>query len=138
MTTYESKIKTIRSTQENIYTTLSDLNNLEQVKDRISNDKIKDFSFDTDTISISINKIGTITLKIIDRDPFKTIKFSSNGNPAEAFLWIQLKEVADHDTKMKLTLKAKLNPMIKMMLKGKLNDFLDKLADSLTKLNYED
>ncbi len=137
MTTYESKIKTIRSTQKKIYQTLSDLNNLEQIKNRIANDKIKDFYFDTDTISINVNKVGTVTLTIIEREPFKTIKFSSNGSPAEAFLWIQLKEVADHDTKIKLTLKAKLNPMIKMMLKGKLDIFLNSLTDALTKLNYE-
>lgn len=138
MTTYESKIKTIRFPQEQIYTTLSDLNNLEKVKHRIPQDKIKDFQFDTDTVSVTVDKLGALTLRIINREPIKTIKFAAENAPADANLWIQLKEVAENDTKMKITLKAKLNPMIKMMLKGKLNDFINQLADIIAGLNYSE
>lgn len=136
MTTIESKIKTIRFSQEAIFNTLSDLNNLELIKNRIPQDKIKDMSFDTDSITITIDKVGTLTLRIINREAFKTLKFEVDGAPAEANMWIQLVQVAPDDTKMKLTFKASINKMMKMMLKGKLEQFVNGLADTLASLNY--
>lgn len=136
MTTFESKIKTISHPQELIYNTLSDLNNLALVKDRIPQDKIKDMTFDTNSVSASIDMLGSITLKIITREPYKTIKLTVDGTPSEAYMWIQLKEVAENDTKMKVTIKAKLNGMVKMMLKGKLEQFINGFADTLARLDY--
>lgn len=136
MTTYESKIKTIRFPQARIYATLADLNNLHQIEHRIPQDKIKELHFDTDSVSVTVDKLGALTLRIINREPIKTLKFAAENAPADAHLWIQLKEVAENDTKIKITLKAKLNPMIKMMLKGKLNDFINQLADILAGLDY--
>ena len=46
MTTFESSIKVIPFSQEAVYSKISDLNNLEQVKDRIPQDKIQNFEFD--------------------------------------------------------------------------------------------
>lgn len=136
MTSYQSKIKTIHHPQNIIYNTLSDLNNLALVKDRIPQDKIKDLSFDTDTINVTVDMLGKISLSIIDRDPHKTIKLAVAGAPSEAFMWIQLVEVAEHETKMKLTIKAKINGMVKMMLKGKIEKFIDNFADILAGLDY--
>jgi len=136
MTSYESKIKTIRHPQKLIFATLSDLNNLALVKDRIPQDKIKDMTFDTDCVNVKIDMLGDVSLSIIERDPDKTIKLTVAGAPSEAFMWIQLKEIADCDTKMKLTIKAELNGMVKMMLKGKIEKFINSFADTLAGLDY--
>lgn len=135
-TTIESKIKTIRFPQEVVFSTLSDLNKLSLIKDRIPQDKVKDMSFDTDSITVTLDLIGKITLRIINREPFKTLKFSVEGAPAGANMWIQLVPVAPSETKMKLTFKASINKMIKMMLKGKLEQFINGLADTLASLDY--
>jgi hypothetical protein len=136
MTTYESKIKTLNHSQEVIYTSLSDLNNLALIQNRIPQDKIKDLSFDTDTVNMTVDKLGKISLRIIDREPYKTIKLTVAGAPSEAFMWIQLKEVSENNTKLKLTIKTKLNGMVKMMLKGKIEKFIDGFADTLAGLDY--
>ena len=75
MTTFESPIKIIKAPQEKIFNKLYDLNNLESVKDRIPQDKISDFTFDTDTVSFSVAPVGKIGLRIIEREPYRTIKF---------------------------------------------------------------
>ena len=75
--TFESSIKQIPHSQESVYATLSDLNNLERIKDRIPADKVKDFSFDADSISIEAPMVGSIKMRIIDREPYKTIKFET-------------------------------------------------------------
>lgn len=134
MTTYESDIKTISSSEEMVFGILSDLNNLSRLKEIPSvNDKIKDLQFDTDHCSFGVEGMGRVGFKIIEREPFKTIKLESEQSPVHVNIWIQLKQVEENDTRMKLTLKADLPAMIKMMVDKKLKDGINAIADVLAK-----
>lgn len=136
MKTYTSKVGTIPHTKENIYSTLSDLNNLSSVEDRIPKDKIKELRYDSDSVTAKADVVGDITFRIIDREENKTIKFVIEGGPSGANLWVQLIEVKPGDTKIRITIKAPINKMMQMMLKGKIQGFLDGFVDTLTSLNY--
>ena len=46
---FESSIKQVPYPQEAVYRNISDLRNLDKVKDRVPEDKINEFSFDEDT-----------------------------------------------------------------------------------------
>ena len=46
MSNFESSVKVIPYSQERVYNKLSDLSNLEAVKDRLPKDKVQDQSFD--------------------------------------------------------------------------------------------
>ena len=46
-------------------------------------------------------------------------------------MWIQLKEVGELDTRVKITLKAELNPMLNMVAKKPLTTFIETLVDKL-------
>ena len=84
MTTYESDIKTISSGEEVVFGILSDLNNLKQLQDNPSlKDKVKDLQFDTDSCSFSVEPVGKVGFRIVEREPFKTIKFTSENAPVE-------------------------------------------------------
>ena len=109
MTEFVSEIKQIPQNDDRIYAMLSDLSNLERIKDRIPQDKIKDFEFDSDSCSFSVSPVGKITFQIVDREPCKTIKFQTTNSPVPLFLWIQLKQVQEMDTRMRLTVRAELN-----------------------------
>ena len=52
MSKFESSIKQIAYPQQSVYNMLSDLTNIERVKDKVPEDKLKDLTFDKDTISI--------------------------------------------------------------------------------------
>lgn len=150
-TTFESSIKQIFHKQESVYNTLSDLNNLqrlkdkfEQVKDQIPEDKkeqldkIKDLTFDSDSISISAPMVGEIKMRIIDREAPKTIKFETENSPVPFNFCIQLLPTSEAACKMKLTIKADLNPFIKGMVKKPLEEGIEKIADALAMIPYED
>ena len=128
MTEFVSEVKTIPHDEDRIFTMLSDLSNLERIKDRLPQDKIQDFEFDSDSCSFAVAPVGKITFRIVEREPNKTIKFETTNSPVPLFLWIQLKQVAPEDTKMKMTIKADLNPFIKPMVSKPLQDALDKIA----------
>lgn len=136
MTEFVSEIKQIPQSDERIYAMLSDLSNLERIKDRIPQDKIKDFEFDSDSCSFSVSPVGKITFQIVDREPCKTIKFQTTNSPVPLFLWIQLKQVQEMDTRMRLTLRAELNSFLKPMVSKPLQDALDKISTVLASLPY--
>ena len=136
MTEFVSEVKTIPHDEDRIFTMLSDLSNLERIKDRLPQDKIQDFEFDSDSCSFAVAPVGKITFRIVEREPNKTIKFETTNSPVPLFLWIQLKQVAPEDTKMKMTIKADLNPFIKPMVSKPLQDALDKIAAVIASLPY--
>jgi hypothetical protein len=136
MSKFESEIKTIPTNIENAFAKLSDLSNLEKVKDKIPQDKLKDVEFNSDSFRFTVNPVGKVGLRIIEKDAPKTIKFKSELAPIDFFVWIQLKETAENETKAKLTLEADLNPFIKGMVAKPLQEAIDKLADLIAGFPY--
>ncbi len=137
MTDFISEVKTIPHNDEQIFTMLSDMSNLERIKDRIPQDKIKDFTFDTDTCSFTVDPVGSVMFQIVEREPNKTIKFSTTNSPIPLSMWIQLKQVAENDTKMKMTVRADLNPFIKPMVSKPLQEAIEKISEIIARLPYE-
>ena len=137
ITEFISEIKTIPCSNGIVYETLSDLNNLEKLKNRIPSDKIEDFTFDSDSCSFSVQPVGKVRFSIVNREPPKTIKLIADQSPMEVSMWIQLKETSEQETKMKLTVKADLNPFLKPMLSKPLQEGIDQIADILAKVPYE-
>lgn len=149
--TFESNIKQIPHKQESVFNTLSDLNNLqvlkdrfEQVKDQIPEDKrkqmekLKDLRFDSDSITINAPMVGDLKMRIIERDFPKTIKFETENSPIPFNFWIQLLPTGEFSCKMKLTIKAELNMFIKGMVKKPLQEGIEKIADALAMIPYQD
>ena len=119
-----------------VYATLSDLSNIERVKDRVPADKIQDLTFDRDTVSVSVPPVGAITLRIVERDEPKCIKFETENSPVPFNLWVQLLPVTEATCKMRVTVKADIPMFLKPMIGSKLQDGVDKIADALAMLPY--
>lgn len=136
MTKFESSVKTISASQEAVYEKLSDLNNLEKFKDSIPEDKVKNLSFDSESLSIDVAPVGQITLKIVEKEPCKCIKFATTTSPLPFNLWIQLVPVDENECKMKLTIGLEINPFMKGMIQKPLQEGLEKMAETLALIRY--
>ena len=130
-------MKQIPYSQEAVYRNISDLRNLEKVRDRIPEDKVKDFSFDADTISINVPPVGELKLRIIEREEPKCVKFETAQSPVPFNVWVQMLPVDEQSSKMKVTVKAELNPFIKGMVEKPLQEAVEKIADALALVKYE-
>ncbi len=138
MTEFVSEVKTIPYSDEMVFRVLSDLSKLELLKDKLPDDKIKDFWCDANSCSFSIDPVGKVTFVVVDREPNKTIKLKSKGLPFEVQAWIQLVSKAENDTRMKLTLRAKLNSFIKPMVNTPMKEGVDKVSDVIASLAYDE
>ena len=137
MSKFESSIRQIDYPQQIVFQGLSNLDNLSKVQDRIPEDKAKDLSFDNDSVSINVPPVGKVTLRIVEREEPKTIKFETVESPLPFNFWIQLLPVTETSCKMKLTIKADLTPFIKAMVSSHLQDGIEKIADVLQMIKYE-
>lgn len=134
---YESKIHSAAASAEQIYKVLSNLNNLNRVKDLIPKDKVQELEISEDCVRMKVDGLGQkIAISIVDKIENATIKFGAENIPMEMNFWIQLKEVTPNDTRIKLTLKADLPMMFKMMLDKKLQNGIDQAAEMLAKFPY--
>lgn len=136
MNKFESNIKVIPYSQERVYAKLSDLGNLETIKDRLPEDKVKELSFDADTLSFQVDPIGKLTLKIVEREPSKCIKLETTQSPLPFNVWIQIVSSAEEECKLKVTIGLELNPFMKAMIQKPLQEGLEKMADLLSALQY--
>ena len=133
MNTYESKQKQLFVSQIEAYNKLSDLKNIEPYVSAIKQqfqDKIQDISIDSNYISLSVENINVV-FKIIDREEYKTIKFAVDNIPLSANMLIQLKEISEMETRMKLTIKADIPFFLKPMVGDKLEKGIDEIANAI-------
>lgn len=136
MATFESSIRQIDYPQERVYALLSNMNNIDKVKDRIPEDKANGLTFDTNSIGIN-TPMGAVKLVIVEREAPKCIKFETAESPLPFNFWIQILSVSETTSKMKLTIKAELNPFIKGMVSKPLTEGIEKIADALQAIHYE-
>lgn len=134
---YESKITSAPCSAQQIYRVLSNLQNLERVKDLIPKDKVQEMDIETDRVRFKMDGLAQkITIAIVDRIENDTIKFGAEGIPMDANFWIQMKEVSPTDTRLKLTVKADIPFMFKFMVEKKLQTGLDQAAEMLAQFPY--
>ncbi|MBQ4392610.1 MAG: SRPBCC family protein [Prevotella sp.] len=137
MAKYESSVKQVPYPQQAVYRNISDLSNLERVRHLVPEDKINSFSFDRDTVSVDVPPVGQITLRIVDRDEPKCVKFETEQSPIPFHLWIQVLPTGDASSKIKVTVDADIPFMLKAMVSGPLQDGVEKVADALAMIPYE-
>lgn len=144
---YTSQVKEINQNEQVVYNYLSNFENLsgylnsgliEKITEKVPQIKITDFSSDRDSCKFNITGLGLAEIRVVTREPFKTIKVESSGGlPISLTFWIQLMAVDNFSTKLRLTLHAEMSMMIKMLAGSKLGEGIDRLADTLASLPYQ-
>ena len=130
MTKFESSVKQIPYPVADVYRNISDLRNLDRVRDRVPEDKLSDFAFDEDTVQVRVDPVG------LEREEGKCVKFETEQSPMPFNLWIQVLPVSDMTSKMRVTVKADIPFMLKGMVSGPLQDGVEKIADALAQVPY--
>jgi carbon monoxide dehydrogenase subunit G len=124
---YESKQQQIRRTAETVWAALSDFDNFTPMVA----DKVEGWKVEGDSCSFTVKGMP-VSLRMVEKVPGELIKIeASDSSPFGFTFWMQLKEHAPYDTRMRLVLHAEMNMMIKMMIGGKLQGGLDQMAEQI-------
>ncbi len=134
---YESKIGQVAASDKAIFDVLSNLENLNKVRDLIPEDKVQELEISPNCIRMKVGGLAQkIAIRIVEKEEYKTIKFGADNIPMAVNVWIQLKQMAENDTRMRITLKADIPMMFRMMLDKKMQQGLDQAVDMLCQLPY--
>lgn len=147
---FESEVKYISQPVEEVYGRFADLRHLEGLKERLNDpevaahmagqvpaDKVEELRkyaegmvFTADSLQIA-SPVGALTLRIVEREAPKCIKFQSEGSPIPLYVWIQLLPSGEGETKMRVTVGAEVNFFMKGMVAKPLQQAADGLAGML-------
>ena len=113
---YESKIGQIAANDAAVFAVLSNLENINRFRDVIPQDKIKNLEVSADCIRFQVEGLAQkIAIAIVEKEEYKTIKFGAENLPIPFNMWIQLKQMAELDTRIRITIKTDMPMMFKMM-----------------------
>ena len=134
---YESKIGQIAANDAAVFSVLSNLENINRFRDVIPQDKIKDLEISSDRIRFKVDGLGQkIAIAIVEKEEYKLVKYGAESLPIPLNVWIQLKQVAEMDTRIRITIKTDMPVMFKMMFDKKIQQGLDQAIDMLSQVPY--
>lgn len=93
-------------------------------------DKVEEWQATEDSCSFKV-KGFTVGLRIVEKEQGRFVKITGDGGsvPIDFLFWIQLHEVTERDTRIRLVLHAELNMMMRMMVGNKLQQGLDQAVE---------
>ena len=136
MSQYESSVKLISYPQARVYAKLEDLNNLEGLKDRLPQDRVKEFTYSRDEATVNVPPMGNVTIRVVEREEPKCIKLEAVGSPIPINLWVQIIPNGDEASKMRVVVKAEVNFMLRSMIEKPLKEGIEKIAEALSLIAY--
>lgn len=151
---YESEVKLVEQSQQAMYERLSDLRNLEHLRSRLNDPNVREamagqipdgkaadverileqMTFDADTLSLQ-TPVGAMTLRVVEREEPKLVKFASEGSPVPLNVWIQLLPDGEERCKMRVTVGAEVNMFLRGMVAKPLQQAADGLAMILSQVH---
>ncbi len=136
MSQYESSVKAIPFPQERVYAKLEDLNSLEAVKDRIPAGKVKEFTYSRDEATVNVPPLGNVTIRVVEREQPKCIKFEAVGSPFPTNMWIQIIPNGEEGAKLRVVVKTEISMMFRAMVEKPLKEGIEKIAEALSLIQY--
>ena len=97
-------------------------------------DKVEEWQATEERCSFKV-KGFTVALRIDEKVENKHVKITGDGGtvPMDFSFWIQLHQVSEGDTRIRLVLHAELNMMMRMMIGNKLQKGLDQAVEGFAK-----
>jgi hypothetical protein len=131
----ESKIGKSASSEKQIYAFITNFHNF---KDLLPADKVSGWESSEDKCSFNVDPLGRTGLMIVEKEPYKLVKIHSDPefSKYQFTIWIQLKQVADQDTKIKITIEPQVNKMLLPMIKLPLKKLADGIVDKIENFDF--
>jgi carbon monoxide dehydrogenase subunit G len=95
-------------------------------------DKVEEWQATEDSCSFKVKgmKVGLCIAERVENKHVKIVA-DEGGIPIDFAFWIQLKQVDERDTRVRMVLHAELNMMMRMMIGSKIQTGLDQAVEGL-------
>ena len=124
---FKSQKVSVPKQDQYIYNILSDMNNLKAVIPP----QVKHFKSTSESCSFKIEDFTELNLTFAEKEPYSKISIKSENIELPFTLNCYLSKIDNNNTQIIIELSIKLNMMMKMMLGGKLQEFVDTVSDRI-------
>jgi len=128
--TLESPRVHIAKASNKIYTRLLDLNNFKQLMP----ENTEKFKAEEDSFLFALPNMPEIRMVIKDKVPNQKIIFGAASSKLNFTLTVNLEAKEENITEGQLIFNGELNPMMAVMIKKPLTNFINTLSSNLTKI----
>ena len=132
----ESKIGKSPNNDQEIYAFITDFRNFKKLWPE---EGVNGWEASENRCSFHMSPVGRTGLEIIEKTPFTLVKIASvpEFSSYQFTIWVQIKKVAENDTRVKITVEPLVNKMLLPMIKGPLKGFADTLIDKIEGFDFE-
>jgi carbon monoxide dehydrogenase subunit G len=128
---YESRTGTLSCTPAEVFDFVTDLRNFVQF---IPPDSVTKWQSARDTCSFSVSMVGTVSIRLIKKEPHTKVIFSGDALKKNDFsLVLNISKGLDNSAEVNMLLEADLNPMLKIMANKPIIQFLEILILEMEK-----
>lgn len=128
-----SKVVKIGNSNQRIFVFWSDLRNIPRM---IPPNADAQVNATEDTCTVTAKGM-TFVVKILEKEEYKLIKLGTEEGTKMGFTaWLQLKSLSEYETAARITIHADVPLLMRPMLKGKLTEGINRLADALKMIPY--
>jgi hypothetical protein len=133
---FESRSASLTCTVEKFYGFITDIRNFGRF---IPPEVIKNWQADETSCKFLVSGLGDLKLNIAGKDPFSLVKFGGNALMTIDFILSAIiSEESGEKGRVTLVMEAQLNPIMKMMASGPIENFLETLVKEMEKFNEWD
>jgi hypothetical protein len=134
---FESRTGKLNCNAEKVFNFVTDIRNFERF---IPDGRIKDWQADKDSCSFSVSMLGTVRLRLTQKNKFTHVVFAGDALKENDFeLSLFITDNLNNESTAKIDLQADLNPMLKMMAAKPIEQFLGMLINEMEKFKgWED
>ena len=155
---FESNVKYVSYSQEQVYNVLADLSKIRKVAKAFDVQRPgMDFKMtfvDEDTMEIEAKgntvtihvvspdalelsaKGMTVTLRVVEREELKLVKLSADNSPVPFTMWIQILPVEAYQAKLKVTISVEVSMFMKPMISKPCKEGVEMFANLLSIFQY--
>ena len=120
---YESRPGILSCTSGEVFEFVTDIRNFEQF---IPAGTISNWQAGRDTCSFTVSMVGTVSVRIIKKEPFSKVIFKGDALKENDFsLLLKIADSDDNTAEVIVLLEAELNPMLKMVANKPIVQFLE-------------
>ena len=128
-----SKVVKIGNSDQRIFAYWSDLRNITRM---IPPEADTQVNATEDSCTVTAKGM-TFVVKLLEKEEFKLIKLGTEEGTKMGFTaWLHLKALSEYETAARITIHADVPLLMRPMLKGKLGEGINRLADALKMIPY--
>ena len=131
MTSFESRKGKVQCTPEEAFTFVTDLRHFRQF---IPEGKVESLTLEKESCYFAVPAVGGVNVKLAEKRPFQNVIYEGNALNGNKFsLQLEISDPNNGNAEVKVSLEAELNPLLRMMVSGPVNQFLETLIKEMEK-----